>query len=239
MCTVTYLPATQNNSFVLTSNRDERASRPTKAPVVYQEGDLKIAYPKDEQSGGSWIAMSNQGKINCLLNGGFVRHQTQDYHTISRGIILIDFTKSELSANVFFAERELQHVEPFTMVSIQQVDGKAITLTEIVWDGKNIHLRNPELTEAHIWSSTTLYTEEQRNLRKKWFADFLKKNHLKTENILEFHSGTHSQDAAVNVIMKGIEDLKTVSITQVSIKNEALQMSYFDLLNDAKVEITL
>ena len=119
MCTVTYLPATRKSSFVLTSNRDERASRPTKAPMIYEDETLKIAYPKDEQLGGSWIAMNNKGKINSLLNGGFVRHEIEAYHTLSRGLILIEYTKSELSARAYFTDKELHHVEPFTMVSIQ------------------------------------------------------------------------------------------------------------------------
>lgn len=241
MCTVTFIPARRDGCFVLTSNRDERASRPTKAPMIYQEDDLRIAYPKDELSGGSWIAMSNKGKINCLLNGGFIRHQIEDYHTVSRGIILIDFTKSDLSANDFFADKDLHKVEPFTMISIQQENGNVMEFTEIIWDGTDKHFRNPAINEAHIWSSTTLYNEEQRILRKAWFADFLdnNKNNLMAENILQFHSATHSQDSSVNVIMEGVEDLKTVSITQVSIANETLHMAYFDLQKDLKVEITI
>lgn len=241
MCTVTYIPASRDTSFVLTSNRDERASRPTKAPMIYEAENLQLVYPKDEQSGGTWIAMSNKGKINCLLNGGFERHQIEAHQVLSRGIILLDFTKSDLSAQTYFIDKDLHPVEPFTMVSIQEVDGKVLNLTEIIWDGKNKHFRNPPINEAHIWSSTTLYTQQQRNLRKKWFDLFVRNNksNLTPENILKFHSGTHSQDSSVNVIMEGIEDLKTVSITQVSIKNEALRMNYFDLQNDSKIEIEL
>jgi hypothetical protein len=241
MCTVTFIPASRKRGFVLTSNRDERASRPTKAPMIYEDGIVHLVYPKDEQSGGTWIAASNQGKINCLLNGGFERHQIQAHQILSRGIILLDFTKSELSAQAYFTDKDLHPVEPFTMISIQQMDGKVIELTEIIWDGEIKHFRNPAINEAHIWSSTTLYSEEQRNLRKKWFADFLDSNQdkLEPENIMEFHSGTHSQDPNVNVIMKGIEDLKTVSITQVSIDKKALLMNYFNLQNDSKVEITI
>ena len=173
MCTVSFIPKSIESNFVLTSNRDEDSRRPTVAPQIYHFGSVRIAFPKDEISGGSWIAMSDRGKINCLLNGGIGTHTKQDFHTLSRGTILIDLTKSELSTRDFFQDKELHNVEPFTVVSIQQHDGEVIELIEIIWDGTTKHFRNLDNNQAYIWSSAQLYSDEQRELRQKWFADFI------------------------------------------------------------------
>ncbi|MGM0651116.1 MAG: NRDE family protein, partial [Bacteroidota bacterium] len=66
MCTVTYIPSLQGNSFVLTSNRDEKEYRPTMPPEVYTYDNCKLVFPRDEEAGGSWIAVSDKGNINCL-----------------------------------------------------------------------------------------------------------------------------------------------------------------------------
>jgi len=241
MCTVTYIPTTIEGAFVLTSNRDEVEYRPTLPPAAYHNGNIDIACPKDEKAGGSWIAINNKSNINCLLNGGFVAHKKEKHHTVSRGIILLEFTKSEFSAYDFFAEKDLHNVEPFTIVTIKQLDGKAIDFTEFIWDGDSKHFRQPEKDKAHIWSSVTLYNEEQRRLRKEWFTNFIAENkgNLTSDNILGFHSGNHSSDNSINVIMLREGGLKTVSITQVTTKESQLKMSYFDLLNNLKTVLII
>lgn len=240
MCTVTYIPTTIGGAFVLTSNRDEKECRPTLPPEVYEYGNVSIAYPKDQEAGGSWIAINNKGKINCLLNGAFLAHKKEDYHTISRGTILLEFTKSELSVDEFFLEKDLQWVEPFTIVAITQLSGKIADLTEFIWDGNDKHFRKPEKEKGHIWSSA-LYSKEQKGVRESWFVNFLEKNrdNLTRENILNFHSASHSQDKSINLIMQREGGFRTVSITQVSAEDNQLNMSYLDLIKDSNTNVVL
>ena len=241
MCTVSYIPKIIDGNFVLTSNRDEDARRLTIAPMLYDFENVQIVFPKDEVSGGSWIAMNMQGKINCLLNGGIGTHQKQDFHTNSRGIVLVELTKSELSTKDFFQNYPLQNVEPFTIVSIQQEKGVVCTLTEVIWDGNNKHFRNLEVHQSHIWSSAQLYSQEEMEMRQKWFSDFIgnKQSILTTDKIIDFHSATHSKDVGVNVIMQRGDVLKTVSITQITFQDEYLKMSYSDLLRGNRIQIEL
>ena len=241
MCTVSFIPNTLNGNFVLTSNRDEDARRPTIAPMIYDFENVQIAFPKDEISGGSWIAISNRGKINCLLNGGIGFHTKQQYHTISRGTILINLTRSKLSTQEFFEDAELRSVEPFTIVSIQQHAGIVVDLIEVIWDGTSKHFRNVDRSKAHIWSSAQLYSDEEKELRKKWFEDFIdnKQSILTVDKVIDFHSSNHSEDVGVNVIMQRGDVLKTVSITQIMSENKSLKMTYSDLLRDVKVEVEL
>ncbi len=241
MCTVSFIPHTFNGNFVLTSNRDEDARRPTIAPIIYDLENVQLAFPKDEISGGSWIAINNKSKINCLLNGGIGFHKKQEHHTISRGTILIDLTKSALSTEDFFQDKKLHNVEPFTIVSIQQQQGKVIDLAEVIWDGTNKHFRSFDTKQPHIWSSAQLYSDEQKELRRKWFADFIADNQstLTKDKVIGFHSGNHSEDVGINVIMQRGDVLKTVSITQITSEDGCLKMSYSDLLRDMKVEVVL
>ncbi|MGM0566397.1 MAG: NRDE family protein [Bacteroidota bacterium] len=241
MCTVTYIPPTKENSFVLTSNRDEKEFRPTLPPDIYSYGDCKLVFPKDEKAGGSWIAVNDKGNVNCLLNGGFIAHQKQKHHTKSRGTVLLDFTHSALTAQAYFSQTDLHNVEPFTIVALKQSNGTMQDFEEFIWDGNDKHFRQLDIRSPHIWSSVTLYNEEQRKAKRKWFERFYKehKNAITKEKIVDFHSGNQANNHSESITTHRDGDLKTVSISQVSISNNKVQMNYYDLLTNSVKEIEL
>lgn len=241
MCTVTYIPQSNENSFILTSNRDEKEFRPTIAPRIYQHGEFKIGYPKDEKAGGSWIAINNRGQMNCLLNGGVVAHQKKEYHTISRGNILTEFTSSGQSVFNYFSNKKLINVEPFTIIAIEHTYGLVKKLSEFIWDGDDKYFRNPDKHQPHIWSSVTLYNQEQRKIRRSWFEQFYNENSndLTVGKLLSFHAGNHIDDDAFNVIMKRDDGIKTVSITQVYASAIGSKMIYSDLLSGFENDLEL
>ncbi|NJN26754.1 MAG: NRDE family protein [Cyclobacteriaceae bacterium] len=70
MCTVSYIPASDNSSFALTSNRAEKVFRPTLPPVVTWHNGTKLAFPRDEKAGGSWIAINEDGRVCCPIQWG-------------------------------------------------------------------------------------------------------------------------------------------------------------------------
>ncbi len=241
MCTVTYVPQEEGTPFVLTSNRDEKVYRPTQPPAGYKHGEQKIIYPRDEQAGGSWIAINEKGKLACLLNGAFVAHKKQKFHTISRGTILVDFTASERNSHEYFSDKDLTRVEPFTVVSMEHNSGNVQDFTEFIWDGQNKHFRQLDAKSPYIWSSATLYNEEHRNIRKDWFVRFFKENkgYMTPERIVGFHSGEHTANSSINVIMQRDGGLKTVSITQVTPDGKQLKMKYTDLVQQSLQEVSV
>lgn len=241
MCTVTYIPPSKKQGFVLTSNRDERSFRPTLSPAFYTYDDKLLVYPKDEEAGGSWIAANKDGRVCCLLNGGFVSHQKQDFHTVSRGTILLQLTSSELSAEVFFGARDLQNVEPFTVVTIEQSDSEVHHLCEFIWDGQTKNFTALDKEQEYIWSSATLYNTAQRQKRREWFAQFLVEANTSptAEEVYGFHSGGHTDDVSFNLIMQREGGLKTVSITQITQQEDQLIISYHDMVNSSKHELLL
>ena len=233
MCTVTFIPATNGNGFILTSNRDERVYRPCSPPEIYEEKGMLTAYPKDAKAGGSWIAANNKGRICCLLNGAFEPHQKEAHHTSSRGKVLTKLTTSEKTASSLFEEMDLSHVEPFTIITLDQTSDEISCFNEIIWDGKQKHIRKLNEKQTYIWSSVTLYNREQRDIRRNWFSKFLQNNagHINNGNVISFHSGKHIADEAVNIVMEREGGLKTVSITQVYPEKGKISMKYLDLIS--------
>ena len=241
MCTVSYIPFVQNNNFILTSNRDEKDFRPAIAPATYEIEDVLICYPKDSKAGGSWIVMNNMGRICCLLNGAFEAHQKQDFHTVSRGKIPIELASSFLEAQEYFKGKDLSCVEPFTLITIDMNKNKIKDFSEFIWDGEKKHFRELDNKYPYIWSSVTLYSKEDRDQRIKWFNQFLLNTmeNVSPEKVLAFHSGIHTTDQAINVVMERVGGLKTVSITQVIPNGNYLLMKYSDLIKNTFHELEL
>ncbi len=241
MCTVSYIPYARDKKFILTSNRDEKVLRPTIAPVVYKHGDVHICYPKDKKAGGSWIAFNNRGRLSCLLNGAYVAHQKQDYYKQSRGKVLIELVSTELNAHDFFSAKNLSDVEPFTIISIDRKNEEINDFIEFIWDGEKKHFRTMDKTHPHIWSSVTLYDKETRTLREQWFKQFMSENshNISPGKVFEFHSGHHTSDNAINLVMDRKDGLKTVSITQVMQNGNDPLMKYFNLVRNANYETKL
>ena len=225
MCTVTYLPL-NNNSFILTSNRDETPLRKTISPKIYLENDVKLTYPKDELAGGTWIGKSNKNRLACLLNGGFKNHTRNSYYKMSRGIIVKNILSVD-DAVTYINNFDFTEIEPFTLILVDW--NTDLTTYELVWDGTNKHFQKL-LQEPKIWSSSTLYTEEMKQLRKDWFDDWLKQNSVfSKENILKFHKNHNLGNPEISPKMKR-KFVETVSITSTEKRNENISMDYFDVL---------
>ncbi|QTE21891.1 NRDE family protein [Polaribacter cellanae] len=225
MCTVTYLPL-ENNNFILTSNRDETPLRKTIPPKKYVENGVEITYPKDALAGGTWIGFSEKKRLVCLLNGGFTIHKRKISYKMSRGIIVKNILTNE-NALEYIKNFDFTDIEPFTLVFVDW--NQTLETYELVWDGEEKHFRKlPQ--EPKIWSSSTLYTEEMKQLRKEWFAEFLKNNtEFKQQEIIAFHNNEELGTVETSPKIKR-EFVETVSITSVIKNASEIEMSYIDFL---------
>ena len=221
MCTVTYLPL-KNNQFILTSNRDVGyARKKALIPQEYIEDGVELFYPKDGKAGGTWIGTSIKGRALCLLNGAFVTHKTGGSYRASRGKIVIDLLKCD-NIEKEIKTIDLMNIEPFTLVIADwQLDLK---LMEFVWDGSERHLKNLS-QEMYIWSSSTLFTDEMKEMRNNWFVQWQKTATIDQESILKFHHCAGIGDPNVDVVLKR-EKVGTVSITSVIKDAKGIQMHY-------------
>ena len=222
MCTVTIIPQ-ENNGFVLTSNRDEAPDRVSLAPDFYSVDGIKLLFPKDKM-GGTWIGVSENNRVVCLLNGAFEKHERKSNYRKSRGIVANDFMVSEDIVKTIEAYN-LNDIEPFTIVIVDW--NPQLKFYELVWDGKHKHFVEFPL-ESRIWSSSTLYTEAMKKERQQWFENFDAFNDLNTNSLLEFHKHKDVENMDYGVIMdRGF--VKTTSVTQVEKQDNAVNMRHENL----------
>lgn len=234
MCTVSFVPT--GNGFALSSNRDEKKFRKTHEPNWHIENGLKLFYPKDDVSGGTWIATNGKNKVVCLLNGAYDNHLKQDNYRKSRGVVLID-SFSYHNSNDFVNKVDLSNVEPFTLLLINKEE--RIEFIELVWDGNDKQISNIDVLKPHIWSSATLYSKEYIKIRKELFnqkIDFINSSSIEIKN---FHLGNSIESEEHNFVMKRSGGMQKVSFTQIEFIDQRLEFSYTDLLQNSESKCIL
>ena len=225
MCTVTFLPIGVSD-FILTSNRDEQPSRKTIEPNDYIEDGVKLTYPKDALAGGTWIGVSDKNRLVCLLNGGFETYERESFYKMSRGIIVKAILKED-DFNDYINNFDFIGIEPFTIVLLDW--NTKLKAYELVWDGKEKHFSKLK-KEPKIWSSSTLYTQKEKELRTEWFVDWLEtQDEFKLEEILKFHHNSEIGTPEYAIKMKR-SYVETVSITSVEKANLVINMNYEKLV---------
>ena len=127
---------------------------------------------------------------------------------------------------------DLQNIEPFTMVIVDWNNNK-LQLFELIWDGKQKHF-NKLKNEPKIWSSSTLYSTNNQQLRKEWFEDWKQQSNFSEKAILEFH---HSEigNKEQSILMKR-PNVETVSITLIEKRDKHLKMKYEDVVHSTFIE---
>ncbi|WP_299156858.1 NRDE family protein [uncultured Tenacibaculum sp.] len=222
MCTVTYLPL-GNNDFILTSNRDEDPKRRTIPPKEYNEEGVKLRYPKDALAGGTWIGLSEKDRLICLLNGGFTKHVRETFYKMSRGVIVKELLKVSNPVEII-RNFDFNGIEPFTIILVDWKN--TLKAYELIWDGVQKHfveLKN----EPKIWSSSTLYNEEIKQLRREWFADWLQENsEFSQTEIVAFHQDETKGSSEISLKMKR-SNVETVSTTSVKKERDIITMDYY------------
>tara|TARA_B100000809_G_scaffold38098_1_gene33333 strand:- start:23148 stop:23879 length:732 start_codon:yes stop_codon:yes gene_type:complete len=225
MCTVTFLPKS-NGDFIFTSNRDEQPDRKTLAPDFYKVKDIQYLYPKDEKAGGTWVALSENERLVCLLNGAYENHEDTSPYAYSRGLVVKEVLEAE-NAKWAIEDLELEGVEPFTLIAL---DWSFMPICiELIWDGvkKDIRILS---NKSKIWSSSTLYDKPIKAERESWFANFEALYPEATEqNVLDFHLNDSFGTKEIAIKMKR-SYVETTSVTSIVKKGDTIKMYYLDVL---------
>ncbi len=236
MCTVSFIA--KKDSYIITSNRDEKISRKQALPpAIYEFESGKLIFPKDADAGGSWIALHQNGNAAVLLNGAFKRHKPGHSYRMSRGKIFLNVITSE-DPTGRFDRLDLNRIEPFTLVMIDKDD-----LYECRWDGNIKYCKRLQNDQRHIWSSATLYENEMIVKRAQWFTEFLNCNPDPSwEDILNFHKLGGDDDKNNNLQMERHGLYSTVSITSILLTSEQGSMKYLDLkensIHESRIRLT-
>lgn len=230
MCTVTFIPTPEK--VFITSNRDESPGRQSAGLISLHPPDKNIIhYPLDETSGGSWIALSDSGRAVCLLNGGFQPFHPDPPYRQSRGLVVLDAALEPEDAD-FLESYDLNRIAPFTLLVYENK-----ILRQLVWDGDQRHITELPSDLAQIWSSVTLYPEDVRQRRKASFEKWLIETpSYNRESIIEFHQQTNG-DPQNDFIMNRNEIVKTLSITNIILKENAASILHLGLEKQTREEI--
>ncbi len=220
MCTLTYLPL--STGFVLTHNRDERMNRPATPHFVEQQNvqGETLYFPQDLEAQGSWFVHQERASL-CVLNGGTGYYTPNPPYRHSRGLVPLHFF-SFASAEAFAAQYNFTQLEPFTLIIAEKKK-----LWKLIHDEAHTGMHPLDPKQAHIWSSTRLYSPEVRAKREHWFADWLAtKPSFEPENVRYFqlNAGEGDQENDFRMSRGGL--LKTVSITQVAKNRNSRQLFY-------------
>ena len=215
MCTLTFVP--QQSGFILTSSRDEIATRSTANIDEHWISGEKLLFSQDQQKGGTWLALGEK-KVACLLNGSNEPFKLKNNYSESRGNLLLEIFNYE-DAESFFTATSFNLVAPFTIVIIAFEND--LKITEISWNGEKKMIRNLDHNSAQIWSSTTLYTSLQRSSREEWFANFIiDEEIINAEQLLQFHEKKHTPNAEYNILMKRKDGKQTTSLSQIIVNQD-------------------
>lgn len=225
MCTVSYIP--QARGCILTSNRDEHASRPNAhLPEEERTNGHTVVYPKDPKAGGTWFAAKDNGVVAVLLNGAFAPFVPSKKYVMSRGLVVLRIIRY-VNPLAQLSLENLNNVAPFTLILFQEEQ-----LFEFRWTGKRKYQKKLDRGKCHIWSSATLYSREVIRKREFLFAGFIKETSYLTPNaIVSFHS-TSNVDQENGFIINRANEMRTFSITQAVLDREEILFNHIDLLKD-------
>ncbi len=232
MCTISLVPSPDSpNGFILTSNRDEAVSRKTIPPKYSKFQSVKAYYPKDEQAGGTWIGVSESNRCVCLMNGAEEPHVRKANYRKSRGVVVKEFLAGNDLTDLL-ENYQLENIEPFTMIIVDWSNG--LLFYEFLWNEEQRKVNRLKLG-SYIWSSSPLYTEGMKDLRKKWFKDLKQSKGFSPDNLLDFHQNAGEGNPESDLVIdRGF--LKTQSITQVFNSKDSLRFWYKDLKKNKVIE---
>jgi uncharacterized protein with NRDE domain len=232
MCTVSFVYA--NNSFLLTSNRDEKITRPSAIePKIYQTATKKIIYPKDAKAGGTWFVVDEFGNAIILLNGGKTKHIPKHKYRLSRGVIVLDLIASNAIVATW-KTIDLTDIEPFTLLVLENKQP-----FQLQWSGEEKSTIELDSNQTYIWSSSTLYTPDIQEQRSAWFSQYMNENQeISAEKMKFFHKNTEPKDAKNGLIINRDNLYKTLSVTQTVISENSVSVNHSDLIMDEEYSIT-
>lgn len=232
MCTVSFVSSSGRT--IITSNRDEKIIRPSAiAPKNYLIDNKNIIFPKDTKAGGTWFVVDENGTTLVLLNGADEKHKVVLPYRKSRGLITLDIISS-LSPKDFWQEIDLDYIEPFTMVLFQNGE-----LFQLRWNGAVKEKIQLSTSENHVWSSSTLYPKEIREIRSNWFYDFItSKSEISETEMFNFHRHTENKNLKNGLVINRNGEMKTLSITQSVTEKNKVAILHYDLITEKEFSET-
>ncbi len=224
MCTLSYIP--YKNNAIFTSNRDEDIRRGVALPPkMYEVNGKEITFPKDEKSGGSWFACKGNEAIMILLNGAKEKHVRRSRYRRSRGLILLDLLSQD-HVKLAWEAIGLNDIEPFTIVFYDRSN-----LYQWRWNGEDKKEMLLDVSKSYIWSSSTLYSKEARELRQELFINFMKEDFSGAESVFNFQKFGKIDDKENGFQINRNGIMMTQTICQSIVTTDEITMRHQNLID--------
>lgn len=236
MCTLSIVPYYDYNALFIAFNRDEQKNRKIALPPEYYHfNSIKMLYPRDQQSGGTWIGINSLGFIFFLLN----YNQKNLYKNFfinpayknkkSRGLIIPELLKSKSENEVIKKIYKLDYLNysPFRLIFFHL---KNYTVFQFIYTGRGIKVRQHKL--PFFQASSGLGDHKIYPLRKKLFKFFLENNPTIRKQI-KFHHYVDKNNPLASIKINRIL-AQTVSQTFILIQNQKIILHYYDLIKTQK-----
>jgi len=233
VCTLTYVPT--QSGFIITSNRDESIKRGKAIPPqVHAHGAVNILMPQDPDKSGTWIGVSEKGRVVVLLNGALKPHEHRPPYRMSRGLVLLDSFGFD-SFERFVNEHDFKGIEPFTIIAIHR--GQRVT--DFRWDGSTIHRRQVQSAEPHVWTSAQMYSPSVHEATVKRFTHFLANHSQAPDSLIEFNR-QETYERKIQIAGEPMFDfLRTVSISSIEVHPTEARFVYCDLTDETVHESSI
>ncbi|MBL7735145.1 MAG: NRDE family protein [Chitinophagaceae bacterium] len=222
MRTVTYIPS-KNDIFITSIRKEKIVHTAALPPEQYSFSSGSIIFPKEIDTGGSWIACHANGNAVAFLNETVTADASEPSYRKSRGLILLDLADHTTPFNCFLAIN-LNRIAPFTAVILD-----SFHLFECSWDGRSKSFNELDAQTPHIWSSA-LYVNDAADKRKAQFEESVAT--IKTfgsKSILDLHQALDNKEPT-ELQAGAAERLLTTSITLITIGPQLAKMQYLDVI---------
>jgi hypothetical protein len=210
MCTVTFIP--RSKGYCLGMNRDEKRSRVKGLlPAVHESHGHRIIYPS-EPTGGTWIALNDQGVSFALINWYSIPARVIS-HTVSRGEVIPSVAAADSSIMVDrnLAQIPLKQTNPFRLVAVFP---NSREIVEWRWDLKQL-TRKEHRWRAQQWISSGFNEPQAQKVRSATFKKALNQKKAGSLRWLRRLHRSHVPHSGPFSICMHRDDAVTVSYTEV------------------------
>ncbi len=150
---------------------------------------------------------------------------------MSRGLVVTDAARAE-DSKLYLENYDFTGIAPFTLLIYESEN-----FFQLVWDGKEKHISLLPIDQPQIWSSATLYPPHVRAWRKSLFEKWINEtNTFDRESIIKFHQISHG-DPDNDFIMNRDDVVKTLSITNIILKDNSASVTHIELDKETREEI--
>jgi Transport and Golgi organisation 2 len=223
MCTLTVI--TDDNSYRMAMNRDEKVMRGVGVPPEAHEFDgTQATYPGDG-SGGTWIAANEYGIALALLNWNDIVPRCIDTSkTRSRGWVIPALINSPSLAQLHavLGVSNLEGTLPFRLVGVFPSDRE---IREWRWDSAQLESQ-VHLWESRHWFSSSLSDQQAEAMRGAACRNAWSETDAGSFSWLRRLHASHANGPGPFSVCVHREEVKTLSYSEIECTSASIRLEH-------------